>query len=445
MPRRLTVLVLPTASLIRIKIKRRKMDETAAKLHLFEGFGIELEYMIVDRESLDVKPIADKLLSHAAGEPSSDFDDGLIGWSNELALHVIELKTNGPATSIAICGQEFRRSLNRLSQIAECYGARLMPTAMHPWMNPIEELRLWPHDYNPIYEAYNRIFDCRGHGWANLQSMHINLPFADDDEFGRLHAAVRLVLPILPALAASSPFADRRQTGFQDYRMEVYRHNSALIPSIAGLIIPEQVFTQADYQREIFETAYRDIAPYDPDGILQEPFLNSRGAIARFERGSIEIRVIDVQECPEVDLAIAETVIKLVQLLVSESIVTYQHQKLVETKPLSDIFVDVIRDADQAVIHNRPFLAALGMRESSATANEIWKTLLSRLIEFPFAEPLTPAAISIVEKILDFGPLSRRVSKAVDNKIERLPAIYDRLCDCLLNGKMFTDESHGAQ
>lgn len=421
------------------------MADHSAQLHLFDAFGIELEYMIVDRDTLDVKPIADELLKRAAGELTSDFDDGSISWSNELALHVIELKTNGPARSLVGTAKEFRRSLNRLNQIAEQFNSRLMPTAMHPWMNPIKDLKLWPHDYNPIYEAYNRIFDCRGHGWANLQSMHINLPFAGDDEFGRLHAAIRLVLPILPAIAASSPFADRRETGFLDYRMEVYRHNSAKIPSITGSVIPEPVFTQADYEREIFDVSYRDIAPYDPDGILQEPFLNSRGAIARFERGAIEIRVIDNQECPEVDLAIAEMVTKLVQLLVSESVLSYAQQKQMATKPLADIFFDVVRSADQSVICNQQYLNALGMALSPATARDVWSVLLSRMIRHPFDEPLSATTISIMEAILEHGPLARRLSSAVDHEMDRLPVIYGRLCDCLAQGKMFLDESHATQ
>jgi gamma-glutamyl:cysteine ligase YbdK (ATP-grasp superfamily) len=320
-----------------------------------------------------------------------------------------------------------------------------MPRAMHPWMNPIKELKLWPHDYNPIYEAYNRIFDCRGHGWANLQSMHINLPFAGDDEFGRLHAAIRLVLPILPAIAASSPFADHRETGFLDYRMEVYRHNSAKIPSITGSVIPEPVFTQADYEREIFDISYREIAPYDPDGILQEPFLNSRGAIARFERGAIEIRVIDNQECPEVDLAIAEMVTKLVQLLVSESVLSYAQQKQMATKPLANIFFDVVRSADQSVICNQQYLNALGMGLSPATARDVWAALLSRMIRHPFDEPLSATTISIMEAILEHGPLARRLSSAVDHEMDRLPVIYGRLCDCLAQGKMFLDESYATQ
>ncbi len=83
----------------------------------------------------------------------------------------------------------------------------------------------WPHEYSPVYEAYDRIFDCRGHGWANPQSVHLNLPLTGDDEFGRLRAAIRLLLPIMPALAASSPVIDGRLTGLMDSRLEVYRTN----------------------------------------------------------------------------------------------------------------------------------------------------------------------------------------------------------------------------
>jgi gamma-glutamyl:cysteine ligase YbdK (ATP-grasp superfamily) len=103
----------------------------------------------------------------------------------------------------------FQAEVRAIGRQLEPLGARLMPTAMHPWMNPAAETRLWPHDQAEIYQAYDRVFGCSQHGQANLQSMHLNLPFANDAEFARLHAAVRLVLPILPALAASSPIVER--------------------------------------------------------------------------------------------------------------------------------------------------------------------------------------------------------------------------------------------
>lgn len=95
----------------------------------------------VDCETLDVKPIADQLLTQAAGVRSSDFDDGPIGWSNELALHVIELKTNGSVGSLLDVADRFRRSLNRIAQIAETFSARRMTMTMHAWMNPTDVFR----------------------------------------------------------------------------------------------------------------------------------------------------------------------------------------------------------------------------------------------------------------------------------------------------------------
>ena len=203
-------------------------------------------------------------------------------WSNELALHVIELKTNGPASRLEPLVKLFQEQVCRLNTILQPMGAQLLPTAMHPWMDPDRELKLWPHEYNPIYEAYNGIFDCRGHGWANVQSTHLNLPFADDDEFGRLHAAIRLLMPLLPALAASSPIVDRALTGLADYRMEVYRSNSRPVPSVTADVIPEPVYSRGDYEQKILQRMYRDIAPLDTQGVLRHEWLNSRGAIARF-------------------------------------------------------------------------------------------------------------------------------------------------------------------
>ncbi|HEY5623468.1 MAG TPA: glutamate-cysteine ligase family protein, partial [Gammaproteobacteria bacterium] len=261
---------------------------------LFEATGVELEYMIVRQDSLDVEPIADVLLHRVAGAYEAEVALGPLAWSNELAMHVLEFKTNGPTVDLPGSVPDFDDHVRRANRLLGELGACLMPTAMHPWMDPHAELRLWPHEYSPVYEAFNRIFDCSGHGWANLQSAHVNLPFASDEEFGRLHSAIRLVLPLVPALAASSPIVDGRVTGTLDTRLDVYRTNTRRIPSVTGRVIPEPAMTRAEYEARILEPMYRAIAPHDPDGILRHEWLNARGAIARFDRGAIEIRVIDV-------------------------------------------------------------------------------------------------------------------------------------------------------
>ena len=279
---------------------------TAQRLGLFQACGVELEYMIVDRATLDVRPIADELFRDAAGgsEYVGEFASGDVSWSNELVAHVVELKTTEPAKSLAPLADAFQAQVRRINELLAPHGARLMPGGMHPWMDPDRETKLWPHDSSEIYESFHRIFGCGGHGWSNLQSVHLNLPFADDAEFGRLHAAIRVLLPILPVLAASSPIVDGRVTGVLDARLDAYRENSRRIPSITGHVVPEAVFTEADYRDSILARLYSDIAPHDPQAILQHEWLNARGAIARFERNTIEVRVLDVQECPAADVAI---------------------------------------------------------------------------------------------------------------------------------------------
>jgi carboxylate-amine ligase len=411
---------------------------SAATLHVFAGYGVELEYMIVDRQTLAVLPIADELLRRVAGAYVCDVQQGKFGWSNELALHLIEIKNTEPHPTLANLYAGFQNEIRHINRLLQPMGAQLMPSAMHPWMDPRTETRLWPHDNAAIYTAYHRIFDCNTHGWSNLQSMHLNLPFADDDEFARLHAAIRLVLPIIPALAASSPIAAGSGTGFMDFRMEVYRNNAVKIPSSTGKVIPETVTTRAAYQENILTPLYQEIAPFDTEDVLQHEWLNSRGAIPRFDRNAIEIRLIDVQECPQADLAIASMIVHLVHELYAAKQAALSQQQEIGTDALALIMLACTRDADRAVIDDAEYLRLLGFPAQRCTAQELWQYLVEAVPQKqqPWQEPL--------HTILDQGPLARRILHAVGRTRERsrIEAVYRELCTCLEQGRMFLP-THG--
>ena len=85
----------------------------------------------------------------------------------------------------------------------------------------------------------------------------MNLPFADDEEFGRLHAAIRIVLPILPALSASSPIADGRPTGMLDTRLDVYRTIVGASPRSPGMSCPSRCSAKRIIAQEILNAAVR--------------------------------------------------------------------------------------------------------------------------------------------------------------------------------------------
>lgn len=407
------------------------MTEIQRPLHLFEAFGVELEYMIVDMDTLKVRPIADQLLKSVIGHYANDYVNKEISWSNELVTHVIEIKCSPPAYDLAKLAQDFARNVQEINQRLKPYHAQLMPTAAHPWMQPHAETVLWPHDNREIYDTYNRIFDCRGHGWSNLQSTHINLPFHGDEEFARLHTAIRLILPILPALAASSPILEGKFSGLLDKRLDYYEKNQKVIPSICGRVIPEQITSEAHYQQTVYDVIATDVAPYDHEQILEPVWLNSRGAIARFDRGAIEIRILDIQECPQADLGILTTVACLLQAFTENRFITFREQSGWGVDPLYQIFKSTVKDGEAALIDQQDYLEIFGISKPTVTAQYLWRHITDLLTVW-YPERMQPFQ-SALNTILSEGTLARRILKSLGQYFtqEALEAVYRDLCVCL--------------
>lgn len=404
-------------------------------LRLFEGYGIEVEYMLVDAERLDVAPAADELLEAVAGEHTDEFENGDVAWNNELALHVIELKCNGPRASLQGLGAAFAANVKLANTALEREGRRLMPTAMHPWMDPAT-VRLWPHGTRTIYDTFDRIFSCKGHGWANLQSMQINLPFMGDEEFARLHAAIRFLLPILPGLGASSPIIDGAPNGILDNRLVVYRANCAKIPSVTAEVVPEPVGSIGEYHERILQPMYRDIEPYDPERVLAHEWLNARGAIARFDRMAIEIRVMDVQETPHMDVAYATLIAAVLKLLCDEQWADIPSLNAWHTGTLAELLKLTERRAETTGIGDRSYLRALGLNRSGAELKELWEHLVEAAAARGHVDVETGR---LLEHYLRHGTLATRIAKAAGLLPTRakLMRVYEELCEALASGTPF--------
>jgi gamma-glutamyl:cysteine ligase YbdK (ATP-grasp superfamily) len=406
-------------------------------LHLFDGFGVELEYMIVDKDELKVNPVADEVIKEVAGEYTSDIEFEELEWSNELVLHVIELKTHGPAKNLNGLSSLFHQDVIRINKILEKHNSMLVPTGAHPFMDPYTESKLWPHDFNPIYELYDRIFNCKGHGWSNLQSVHLNLPFYNDAEFEKLHSAIRILLPVIPAIAASTPILDGKFTGYLDTRLEYYRKNQIKIPAITGSVIPERIISKKEYEEKILEKIYSEISPYDADKILQYEWLNSRGAIARFDRNTIEIRIIDSQESPAAEIAIVKLISEALKKIIAGRWSTKEQQHNLDDKLLHKIFLNTIKTAEETIITDIEYLRVLGVNKSKVSAGDIWKhlyELITKDIDQSGEELLKP-----VEAILTQGTLAKRILKSLDGGITKntLLSTYRDLSDCLNQNKIF--------
>ncbi len=399
---------------------------------IFSVLGIEIEYMLVDKTSLQVQPKVDVILEHLAGELVNEVALGEIAISNELVMHAIELKTHGPKAPNTDLASLFHGTLTSLTPLLDQHNLQLLPTGAHPWMDPLLETKRWPHGDKHIYDAYDAIFDCKGHGWSNVQSMHVNLPFANDEEFFHLHSLTRLILPLIPALAASTPFIDGKKTGRLDSRLHFYNYNQQRISAIAGKIIPEFVRSRQEYVDTILNPMYQAIHPFDTAKILQEEWLNSRAAIPKFERMSIEIRITDTQECAGADIAIAKAIHYILKDWHETSMLYLE--KPCSTELLRTVYDQTIEKGFSTVVDDGHLLASWNLPRRTLNVREIWSMLLERV-----APNLDGASQQAIEHMLRHGNLSERILRACsgDTNQETLFHVYRELGSMLLENKQF--------
>lgn len=405
-----------------------------ASYSLFEVVGLELEYPIVDRD-LRVRPWVEEVFRRLHGRPTSDVEHGRVGFSNELASHVFELKTLGPRRSLAQAEAELVEGLRAVSRLlADELGGRLLPTGMHPFMDP-DEGELWQRSGRRIYQAYDEVFGIGGHGWLNVQSCHVNLPFGSEKETVRLHNATACLLPYLPALAASSPIVEGRLGPEVDNRLTFYGRNQARIPAISGRVIPEYVTSFRDYRARILEPIYRTLRTIPEAARLRHEWVNSRGAILRFSRNALEIRLLDAQECIKMDVAIASFVRAALRWMVRA--LGDGTMELPDPDLLVEDYRSTVRDGTAARVR-APHLRRTG--SGTIAAGQLLLDLLPRAVEeTPAAERGYPP---LVASRLARGNLAERLRR----RLEPLPegerdgairALYDELAECLVDNRVW--------
>lgn len=399
---------------------------------IYSVLGIEIEYMLVDKDSLNVQPKSDLILSALAGQLVNEVPLGDIAISNELVMHVVELKNNGPKPPDAPITEHFQNTILKLQPLLEQNNLLLLPTGAHPWMDPNTETVRWPHGNHAIYKQFDAVFNCQGHGWANLQSMHVNLPYSTQEEFGQLHNIIRLILPLLPALAASSPLLDGKTTGLLDSRLYFYSRNQQRIPSISGDIIPEFISTEDEYQQKILAPMYQDISPFDPEGILQHQWLNSRAAIPKFDHKAIEIRIIDSQECVEADIAIAKAIHAILKHWQTAS--HYYLHKPCDTKRLKQVFDQTIEKGLAVRVDDGELMTQWQLPHRAMTLGEVWSQLIEKV-----SSELEHKQQLALELILSQGNLSERILRSIGKDTDKtlLKRVYHQLAHCLISNQQF--------
>ncbi len=395
------------------------------KLESLEGIGVEHEFALVDEE-LHPQPIVDKIIKKMCGRIKNNvvFSDFII--SKELQAHVVEFKGTVPFTSPCIFEETMHRGVIEISDILDKFGVQLLGLGMHPTLK-LNEAKVWSHRDKKIYEAFDHIFGLRQHGWLNIQSFQLNLSFLKETEAVSIYNNLANILPYIPAISAASPIYDSRFGEYIDNRLYFYKTNQKEVQSITGDIIPKYIESFENYRDLTIRKYSRDLLKIGaPKILIGRNWINSRGAIIRFDRKAIEIRLIDEQECIKSDVALSCFIRSLLRgLLTSQNFEKLPHHLLVED------FNSTIKNGLDAKVKS----------PRASTARKVCGNLNE--IAYKEATKEERKYLWIIKERIEKGNLSQIVAEQVRKKMNRtdmkdaIHSVYSRLIKCLLKNQIF--------
>jgi glutamate---cysteine ligase / carboxylate-amine ligase len=191
-------------------LRARKVDELAFHPSPGHTVGVELELMVLDRETGDLAPGAMRILKACA-------EESILDVSAELMQSMIEVKT-GICQSAQQAKNELLPTLRRVRNIARSMGYELAMAGTHPFHRTANSV-LSPS------ERYDRIFDRLAYMIHQrvVFGMHVHVGIPSGDlAIGTVNMLVQY-LPHLLALSANSPFWQGVDTGLASCRTALYR------------------------------------------------------------------------------------------------------------------------------------------------------------------------------------------------------------------------------
>ena len=390
-----------------------------------EVLGPEHEYSLVNKD-LKPLPISDKIIKEYCGKTVNFIELPNFTFGKEMQLHVMEIKSNKPFRTPTEFEEIMQIAVATLSQIVQKHSAMLLGTGMHPLLR-LQDTALWPHYHKKIYQQYGKIFNLNQHGWLNIQSFHLNLPFQKESDAVQTHNQLANLCAYLPAITASSPIFEGKEGPDVDNRLQFYKINQKEVPSVTGDVIPEYVSSINQYRRDVIERYSQDLANAGADKtLLRREWVNSRGIIFRFDRCALEVRVMDEQECIKADVALACFVRAALRGLIASNAEFLRHDLLVQD--LNAIIKDGL-SAEVSSPHGK-------------TAKQVCQSYLNLAKEHATEDE--KKYLWLVEKRIGDGNLSELIQARVLRRSQKTDFreavidVYSTLIKCLYDNEIYS-------
>jgi carboxylate-amine ligase len=249
--------------------------------------GVEEEYLLVDRDSLELTEAPDGLMADCKAELEGQV-------SPEFLQCQIEIGSRACA-NVGEAREDLKRLRSTVAKHAATYGLAPIAASCHPFAE-------WKKQHHTNKDRYNELRRDLGGVVRRMLicGMHVHVGIDDPDTRVDIMNQMTYFLPHLLALSASSPFWQGEDTGLASYRLTVFDN----LPRTG---LPPRLSSWSEYERSV-------------DALVELGLIEDSSKIwwdlrpsSRFP--TIEARICDVSPRLETTLSLAALIQSLTRML----------------------------------------------------------------------------------------------------------------------------------
>lgn len=175
--------------------------------------GIEWELALVDKDSGDLRQVAQTVLDAVAPPDGAQHPH----IRQELLLNTVEV-VSGVATTVRGAGDDLERAIDEIREVIDPLRAELMCAGTHPFAR-------WAQQKVTDKERYATLID-RTQWWGRqmlIYGVHVHVGIEDRDKVLPISRAMLGYFAHLQSLSASSPFWGGKDTGYASNRALMFQ------------------------------------------------------------------------------------------------------------------------------------------------------------------------------------------------------------------------------
>jgi glutamate---cysteine ligase / carboxylate-amine ligase len=173
------------------------------------SLGVELEFQTLDKESLNLAPLAPVLLENAPAILQPRI-------THEWIRSILEIRT-GICNSIRDVENDLLGTCAMAEELAADNNCLLYAASLHPFARSKDQVLTNDERYERIMEELQIV----GRRFIS-QGFHVHVGMIDGDTAIKVCDRIQPYLPIFLALSASSPFFQGEDTGLMSYRTKLF-------------------------------------------------------------------------------------------------------------------------------------------------------------------------------------------------------------------------------